>query len=86
MLRRSIYYLVLAPGSVNIQGGRISEYELYRRKRNAELQASKKPPLTKKQQKARDKSKRASKARNKLRQHPNYKMQLKNERISRSIK
>lgn len=76
--------IAMAFSHANMGGRQISSYEQERRKRNAELAASKKKPLTPKQQKARNKSKLASKSRNKLRKHPNYHKQLKNERASRS--
>lgn len=69
--------------SFNMQGRKESVREREWRIRRAK---ERKQPLTPKQKKARAKSKRASKRRNELRSHPNYKMQLKNERKSRSIK
>ncbi len=71
---------------VKMKGRKMDEWEERKKKNNLKFTASKKRPLNKKQQIARDKSKRASKSRNKLRSHYNYKTQLKNERISRSIK
>ncbi len=84
-------FLLLASAAMvfsvgNIQGRKEDEWETRHRIRNFKLTKSKKTPLTPKQQKARDKSKRASKDRNKLRRHKNYPIQLKNERASRSIK
>lgn len=66
----------------NLKGGKETNWERDRRIRRTR---ERKQPLTPKQKKARAKSKRASKTRNKLRCHPNYKVQLKNERKSRSI-
>ncbi len=70
-------------GEVKMQGRKMTDYETYCREKNKKYAASKKKPLTKKQQKARDKSKRASKARNKLRRHPNY---INNQKIKNKWK
>jgi hypothetical protein len=73
--------LALAFQTPNMEGRKESEWGYKRRIKRPK----RKSPLTPKQQKARAKAKRASKERNKLRAHPNYHIQLKNERKSRSI-